>query len=183
MMPQEIVIPVKLDEKTFKRFARFDMFILRRHWVRPLFFSLLLTAFAVIALLAGKEQSGLIAAVLLTVGLGLPLVYFGTFLSQVNMQAVRQRLDPPRAVYTVRLTEEGMEAENRQKKEDPLRLSWQEIQRAFRAKGCIYLYVSPVKAFLLPDGQADASDAQVWEYLISHMGADKCVSRTSTARP
>ena len=49
-MPLEIVIPVKLDEKTFKRFARFDMFILRKHWVRPLIFSLLLTAFAIVAL-------------------------------------------------------------------------------------------------------------------------------------
>ena len=183
MMPREIVISVKLDEKTFKRFARFDMLALRKKWGRPLIFSLLLTAFAVIALLAKKEQSGLIAAVLLTVGLGLPLVYFGTFLSQVNMQAVRQRLDPPRAVYDLRLTEQGIEAENRQKKEEPLRLSWGETQRAFRVKGCIYLYVSPVKAFLLPDGQADASDAQVWDYLVRHMGADKCVSRTSTSRP
>lgn len=182
-MPQEIVIPVKLDEKTFKRFARFDMFILRKHWVRPLIFSLLLTAFAVVALFIKKEQSGLIAAVLLTVGLGLPLVYFGSFLSQVNMQAVRQRLDPPRSVYLVRLTKEGVEVENKQKKEEPLRLPWKETQRAFRAKGCIYLYVSPVKAFLLPDGQADAGDAQVWAYLVSHMGAEKCVSRTSIARP
>ncbi len=179
-MPQEIVIPVKLDEKTFRRFARFDMFTLRKKWVRPLIFFLLLTAFAVIALLTKKEQSGLIAAVLLAVGLGLPVVYVGTFLSQVNMQAMRQRLDPPRAVYTVRLAEEGIEAENRQKKEDPLRLSWRETQRAFRVKGCVYLYVSPVRAFLLPDGQADASDAQVWEYLVQHMGADRCVSRTST---
>ena len=73
-MPQEIMIPVKLDEKTFKRFVRFDMFILRRHWVRPLIFSLLLTAFAIVALFAKKEQSGLIAAVLLTVGLGLPQI-------------------------------------------------------------------------------------------------------------
>lgn len=31
-----IVIPVRLDEKTFKRFARFDMFVLRKKWVRPL---------------------------------------------------------------------------------------------------------------------------------------------------
>ena len=182
-MPQEILIPVKLDEKTFKRFARFDMFILRRKWVRPLIFSLLLTAFAVIALLTKKEQSGLIAAVLLAVGIGLPVVYIGTFLSQVNMQAVRRRLDPPRAVYTVRLTEEGIEAENKQKKEDPLRLSWGETRRAYRVKGCIYLYVSPVKAFLLPEGQADAGGAQVWEYLVQHMGADRCVSRTSISRP
>ena len=182
-MVAEIIIPVKLDEKTFKRFARFDMFVLRKKWVRPLIFSLLLTAFAVAALMIKKEQSGLIAAVLLVVGLGLPLVYFGTFLSQVNMQALRQRLDPPRAVYTVRLTDAGIEAENKQKKEDLLRLSWGETRRAFRVKGCIYLYVSPVKALLLPGGQADATDAQVWNFLLEHMGADKCVSRTSTSRP
>ncbi len=84
-MPSTIEIPVKLNEKTFKRFARFDMFTLRKRWVRPVIFSLLMTAFAAAALLARKEQSGLIAAVLLTVGLGLPVVYFGTFLSQVNM--------------------------------------------------------------------------------------------------
>lgn len=178
-MPQEIVIPVKLDEKTFKRFARFDMFTLRKRWVRPLLFALLLAAFAVAALLTRKEQSGLIATVLLVVGLGLPVVYIGTFLSQVNMQALRQRLDPPRPVYRVRLTETGVEVENRQKKEEPLRLSWQETQRAFRVKGCIYLYVSPVRAFLLPSGQADAGDAQVWDYLVRHMGESKCVSRTA----
>lgn len=183
-MDRDIVIAVKLDEKTFKRFARFDLFILRRRWVRPLLFSILLTAFAVIALLTRREQSGLIAAVLLTVGFGLPLVYFGTFLSQVNMQAVRQRLDPPRPVYTVRLTPDGIEAENRQKKEDPLRLSWAETRRAFRAKDCIYLYVSPVKALLLPRGQADADDDAVWDYLLAHMGPEKCkaVSRTSSSR-
>ncbi len=181
-MPSTIEIPVKLNEKTFKRFARFDMFTLRKRWVRPVIFSLLMTAFAAAALLARKEQSGLIAAVLLTVGLGLPVVYFGTFLSQVNMQAVRQRLDPPRSVYTVRLTPEGVEAENRMKKEEPLRLPWEQTQRAFRAKGCIYLYVSAAKAFLLPDGQANAPDAAVWEYLTEHMGKEKCKALISARK-
>ena len=87
----DITVAVKLDEKTFKRFARFDMFALRKKWIRPAVFSLILIAFAVIALLTRKEQSGLIAAVLLVVGIGLPLVYIGTFLSQVNMQAVSPR--------------------------------------------------------------------------------------------
>ena len=43
---QSIVIPVSLDEKTFKRFARFDMLIRRKKWVRPALFSLILIAFA-----------------------------------------------------------------------------------------------------------------------------------------
>ena len=31
----DITVAVKLDEKTFKRFARFDMFALRKKWIRP----------------------------------------------------------------------------------------------------------------------------------------------------
>ena len=86
---KNIVIQVSLDEKTFKRFAWFDLFVLRKKWIRPLVFSLILITFSVVALFTGKPQSGMISAVLLTVGIGLPVVYFGSFLSQVGMQAVR----------------------------------------------------------------------------------------------
>ena len=47
-------------KKTFKRFARFDMFILRKKRIRPAVFSLILMAFAFVALLLRKEQSGLL---------------------------------------------------------------------------------------------------------------------------
>lgn len=175
MSPEKkIVIPVRLDEKTFRRFARFDMFSLRRKWVRPLVFSLILIAFALAALLIRKAQSGMIAAVLLAVGIGLPVVYIGTFLSQVNMQAVRLKLKPARPVYTVTLRESGITVENNRKKEDLLELEWSALQRAFRKKGCIYLYVTAAKAFLLPDGQADAPDPEVWDYLVRHLGKEKC---------
>ena len=46
-------------KKTFKRFARFDMFILRKKRIRPAVFSLILMAFAFVVLLLRKEQSGL----------------------------------------------------------------------------------------------------------------------------
>ena len=170
MKSNEIVIPVKLDEKTFKRFCRFDTLKLRRRWVRPVGFALILTAFAVAALLSRKEQSGMIAAVLLAVGLGLPLVYFGTFFSQVNLQVAQRRLKPARAVYTVRLNWEGVQVTNDQKQEEPVRLKWSEVQAAFRARGCVYLYANAARAFLLPDGQASVSPDELWAYLVKHMG-------------
>ena len=169
-----ITIPVRLDEKTFKRFARFDMFVLRKKWVRPVLFSLILIVFAFAALLIRKEQSGLIAAVLLMVGIGLPVVYFGSFLSQVNMQSLQRKLKPARSVYTVTLRESGILVRNNQRQEDPLEMDWGSIQKAFRRKGCTYLYVTPAKAFLLPDGQADVPDEEVWNYLEKHLGAEKC---------
>ena len=171
---KEIIIPVKLDERTFKKFAVFDMFILRKKWVRPVVFSLIMLGFAAVALLVRKEQSGMIAAVLLAVGLGLPLVYAGSFLSQVNMQAARRGLKPARNVYTVRLRNEGILVTNSQKKEDPLEMDWESVRQAFRKKGCIYLYVTAAKAFLLPNGQADVPDQEVWQFLTEHLGHEKC---------
>ena len=78
-MEREITVPVKLDARTFRRFSFFDTFVLRKRWIRPAAFAAILFAFALVALLSRKPQSGLIAAVLLVVGLGLPLVYVGTF--------------------------------------------------------------------------------------------------------
>lgn len=170
MSHTKITIPVRLDARTFKRFGRFDMFVLRKRWVRPVVFALILIAFAAVALLSGKAQAGLIAAVLLVVGLGLPLVYFGTFLSQVNLQAQRLKLDKPRPVYTVTLDFDGVRVVNDMKKEDAQAVRWADVQAAFRKKDCVYLYVSPVKAFLLPNGQADATDDEVWAYLKERMG-------------
>ncbi|MBR5961668.1 MAG: YcxB family protein [Clostridia bacterium] len=170
----DITVSVKLDEKTFKRFARFDMLSLRKKWIRPAVFSLILIAFAVIALLARKEQSGIIAAVLLVVGIGLPLVYIGTFLSQVNMQAARANLKPARPVYTVTMRDESIRIENNQKTEDPQEAAWDSVYKAFRKKDCIYLYVAPTKAFLLPSRQADAPDHDVWEFICDHLGKEKC---------
>ena len=170
-MRQEYTIPVKLDAKTFRRFSRFDMLRLRKRWVRPVVFALILIAFAFVALLSRKEEAGMIAAVLLVVGVGLPLVYFGSFFSQVNMQVERFQLNPPRRVYTVKLNYDGVHVTNNQKDEGQLDVAWADVQQAFRAKDCVYLYVTPVRAFLLPDGQADCTPDKLWAYIEKHMGA------------
>ncbi len=170
----EIVVPVKLDKKTFMRFAVRDMLVIRRRWIRPFVFLLIMVAFASAALLSGKQQSGLIAAVLLAVGICLPLVYIGTFLSRVNLQAERYKLEKPHLVYTVRLNREGVYATNNLKKEEPLFVPWQETYRCYKSKKCLYLYVQPKRAFLLPSGQASVSDQELWDYVQRQMGQEKC---------
>ena len=169
----EYTIPVRLDAKTFRRFSRFDALKLRKRWVRPAVFALILTAFAFVALLSGKAQAGMIAAVLLVVGIGLPLVYFGFFFSQVNVQVARYGLDKPRRVYTVVLNADGVKVTNDQRDEAAVQVPWKEVQAAFRVKGCIYLYVNAARAFLLPDGQGNAPAEEIWGYLVKHMG-DRC---------
>ena len=181
---QDIVIPVKLNEKTFRRFARFDMLRLRKRWVKPAVFALILCAFAFVALLARKPQSGMIAAVLLAVGLGLPIVYIGKFLSQVNVQAEKWKLGREgRRVYTVTLRSRDFTVVNDQKAGEAVTLPWGDAAQAYRARGCVYLYASPVRAYLIPDGQSSASDARVWETIYRGMGKSKCKKTLLANRP
>ena len=155
---QSIVIPVRLDEKTFRRFARFDMLRLRKRWVKPALFTLILCAFAFVALFSRRPQSGMIAAVLLAVGLGLPIVYVGMFLSQVNLQADKWKLGKGRPVYTVTLRSRDFTVLSDQKAGETVTVDWKDAAQAFRMPGCIYLYANAARAFLLPeaiDHQAD----------------------------
>ena len=115
---REITIPVRLDAKTFRRFACFDILIRKKRWVRPLVFALILIGFAIVALLSGKSEAGMISAVLLVVGCGLPVVYFGMFLTQVNLQAERQKLGKGKAVYIVTLRDQEIRVVNSRKKEE-----------------------------------------------------------------
>ena len=173
-MIRDIVIPVKLDGKTFRRFARFDMLRLRKRWVRPAVFALILCAFAFVALWTRLPESGLIAAVLLAVGLGLPVVYIGMFLSQVNVQAEKLGLGKGKQVYTVTLRTRDFSVVNHLKPGETVTVPWQDAGQAFRMKGCVYLYASPTRAFLLPAGQANVSDEELWQALVQRMGAEKC---------
>ena len=164
-MEKRIVISVMLDAKTFRRFAFFDAFAVKKRGRKPILFSLILLAFAAAALWLRKEQSGMIAAVLLVIGLGLPILYIGTFISQLNLQAERFKLGKGRKVYTVTLENGGVTVHNLQQGEEDLHLPWNDVWRAYRRKDCVYLYASPAKAFLLPAGQADAPDQAIAEVL------------------
>ena len=165
-----IIIRVSLDEKTFREFAIFDQLVRRRGWMKPAAFLGAFTVLAVIAFISGKQQSGLLGGVLLLAGIGLPAVYLGTFFRQVHEQAVKQKLKPPREVYTVTLEQDGFFVVNKQKSEEHLYLPWtKEGLKAYRKRRCIYLYAGQAKAFLLPDGQADVSDDQVWDFLREHL--------------
>jgi len=171
---REIRISVRLDKKTFRRFACFDLMVRKRQWVMPFVFALILIGFSVIALLSGKPQSGMISAVLLAVGCGLPIVYFGMYLSQVNMQAEKLKLGKGKAVYTVTLRGNDFFVVNNQKKEETVTVLWKDADRAYRGRGCIYLFATPQRAFLLPSGQADASDDEVWQTIVRGLGGEKC---------
>ena len=174
VMLKDIVIPVKLDEKTFRRFARFDMLRLRKRWVRPAVFALIMCSFAFVALFSRLPQSGMIAAVLLAIGLGLPIVYIGMFLSQVNMQAEKWGLGKGKRVYTVTLRSRDFTVVNDRKAGEAVTVTWKDARYAFHMRGCVYLYATPTKAYLLPNGQANVADEEVWASIQRGLGKEKC---------
>ena len=163
---QTITVQVKMDYKTLRSFALFDTFRLKRRGAKPALFGIIFLVFAAICFGAvDKEQNWLLGSVMLLIGLGMPAVYVGMFLSQVKGQAKKLKLDPPRRVYTVCLSDECVRITNNLKEEEPVTLEWEKIPGAFRRKKAIYLYATPARAFILPDGQADATPDEVWAML------------------
>lgn len=170
MSAKNITVHVKMDRRTLRSFALFDTFILRKRWMRPAIFGGIFLIFALICFLAtDKEQNTLLGVVMLLIALGMPSVYVGMFLSGVKKQAKKLRLDPPRAVYTLILSEQSVTIHNDLKAETDVTLPWDKLPAAFRVRRAIYLYAAPTRAFILPDGQADAPQDEVWQRIVDHV--------------
>lgn len=164
---------VHMDQKTFRSFAVYDTFRLKKHARLPILFFFIMTAFSVIALCSGKPQSELIAGVLWVIGLGMPSLYVGTFLGQIRKQGQAFKLETPRLVYTVTLREDGISVHNELREEAELRLEWDHLYRVIRRKDCFYLYAVPSKAFILPDRDASCGAAEARRFIQKHLAKKK----------
>lgn len=171
---QAIHIPVTLDKATFKRFATFDTFRRQQRWRTPVWFMVILLGFSVYLFFqTDKPQSALIATVLLLIGLGLPVIYFSSFYLTLRENVKKHGL--PRHAYTLRLSDTEVNIRSGVNRDEELTLGWNQLFAAYRVRGAVYLYVLPTRAFLLPDGQADVPDDQLWAFIQKRL-KDKCRS-------
>ena len=175
-MPKQIDIHVRLDARAFRRYCAFDTFRRQRGWYVPVLVSMLLIT-ASLALLIWAKARPTLAAVLLGLGLAVPMVVFGLYVIQIEAQVAAQKLKTAPSVYSLSLRGKGITVTNDQKKEPPVELEWSRIWGAFRRADCVYLYVNPQRAFILPDGQASASPEELWAFLRQHLGDARCVER------
>ncbi len=167
-----VTISVKLDKVTFRRFATFDTFHRQHRWRLPVWFAVILLGFAVYLFFqTDKPQSGLLGGVLLAIGLGLPAIYFTSYYFSLRENIIKYCL--PRLVYTLKLTDRDVTVHSAVNKEEELILPWEKLHMAYRAKGAVYLYVLPTRAFLLPDGQADVPDDELWAFIECKLPKDK----------
>ena len=176
MVHRDIDIRVKLTEETFRKFCIFDMFRHQQRWLLPVLISMGLLTAALAILLFLPDQPGTIPGLLTGLGLAVPMLFFGLNLIQIHVQIAVHQLKKPKIIYTLRLNEEGVLVSNNQENDSFVILPWQQLGPAYQRKDCVYLYVNPRRALLLPDGQASIPDKEMWAYIKNHLGERKCAS-------
>lgn len=167
-----VTLEGNIDERDFLRFAVYDSFKRKKAWRNPLLFTLIMAAFALICFAGRKthEEAVLLGSVLLGIGLALPVVWVGMYLSSVRRQARANGLSREKAQYYVTFTADGIHVA---KGKEQAAFSWGDIFLAHRGKGCLYLYVSAARAFLLPECEKSAA---AWEILTAHAAKEKLSS-------
>ncbi len=168
------IAKVFMDAKILRKFAFFDTFRRQKRWTPVATFAALMTAFAVLcfALRSVNEQAVLIGTVLLFVGLGLPIVYVGSFFHSLQAKAKRLRLNQPRHAYTLTFQQSGDGMHVEDSKESFLYV-WESLYHVFRTQDSFYLYVLVNKAFVLPIGQLSGDAEALWALLAEKLPAEK----------
>lgn len=173
MSTETVQYHVLMDQRTFRNFAAFDTFILKKRARLPIIFFLIMAAFATVAFVSGRPQSGLLGAVLLIVGLGMPVMYALTFLSQVKKKGQALKLDKPKPVYTLTLTDSTIHIHNDLRAEEDVELKWNQLYRVIRRRDCYYMYAVPQKAFILPDSCADCGKERARAFMEARLSEIK----------
>lgn len=164
-----LLFPSMIDQKDFLRFALFDTFRIKKRWKTPVLFACIMSASAAVcfALRHSREQASLLGGVLLGIGLILPIVWYLLFLSSIRNEARKLGLSKVKAAYSLLLRDDGVTVMRENEKAE---YAWKDIHMAWRVKGCIYLYVLPTRAFLMP--KLDESD-EAWEIICMHLPESK----------
>lgn len=166
-----MTIDVELSGAEFRRFTIFDVLRRRKQWRGPVTFAAILGLSAAVCFsLAPRQGAALLGNVLLTVGLGVPCVYFAFFFSSMHRQIRQQGLTRPQHVYTVKLGEEITASNGRETANYP----WKKIHGAYRVPTAIYLYVSPARALILPASCMEDMD-EVWRRIVKKAGKERTV--------
>lgn len=181
MRPDTIVTTSRIDKSLFCHFAVFDAMVLHKRFRSPAIFLGIMGFFACICYtqIGKAEQAALLGNVLLGVGLVLPIVYFGHFYMDLRNQSKKLKLDTPRHVYTLTMTDapDGITIVTPTGQGGTLRVHWANIFRVYRVKDCIYFYISPRQAFLIPNDQSNVETDELWKFFEEMIPAEKLFNR------
>lgn len=168
-----MTIEVNLTEEAFRRFTIFDILRRRKAWRPPVTFALIMGVSAIICYWMNHVDGAvLLGNVLMTIGLGMPIVYFTTFFASLKKQVLAHGLSRPQHVYTITLTHkaDGIAADNgKEKAEYP----WKGIHHVYRDLTATYLFLTVDRAFILPHTCIEEGPDEMWKLISKKVPKEK----------
>ena len=160
-----------VDAQVYTAFSTFNNFTLYRRALTLKLFPLLMAGLGIANLLGGYALLG-IACILL--GILLPLAYIGFHRRALANQIAHFNLDTPRLSYKVSLDQTGVSLENGKEK---ARYPYEMFHCSYRVNGCIYLYLTKTKCFILPakDFQDGVTEEELWVFLQEKLGEQRTI--------
>ena len=162
------VLPITLNEKSFKNFIIFDS--KTKHHRFKTVISLAVCLFMLSSLCFASSESfeaaGTIGAILVAFCVIIPTWYFNSFRNTIKKQTEKMNLTKPRHVYTVHLYpgKKGIEFYYPEEKQPSATYSWESVHGAWRSGNDIYLYVTDTQAILIPNYMTKDPD-ELWSFL------------------
>jgi hypothetical protein len=161
-----MTIPVTLTEETFRRFTMFDILRRRKMW-RPsaIFAAIMGTSACICYYMNHVDGAVLLGNVLMTIGLGMPVVYFTTFFASLRKEVLRHGLKRPQLVYTLELTHREQEGIRVSNEKEQAAYPWKQVFHAYRDMTATYLFLSPYQGFILPHTCIEEGEEELWKLL------------------
>ena len=159
-------IPVNLTEEVFRRFTIFDVLKRRRSWRPPVTFALIMGISAAICYWKSDVKGAiLLGNVLLTIGLGMPVVYFTTFFLSLRKEVLKHGLMRPQHVYTLELTHKADGGISISNDKEQASYHWRQVYHAYRDTIATYLYFTPDRGFILPHTCIEEGPDELWKLI------------------
>lgn len=176
MAKRELLIPVRITPPVFREFAVYDAMTRQKRWRGALLFGLVLVALSALCYTqtSGWGVAWAAGTALLALGLGLPAAYFANFFLTVKAQGEKLGGENAPIAYTVRLREEGVQAE---KGKEKVVMDWGQLYGAVRLRHSVCLYATERQAYLLPGEAGERAGDEIWGWVWEYVAQEKRTDR------
>ncbi len=159
--------PIILTEKQMREFIGFDNTKKQKRWKQPVSLAVCLFMFATMCFAFQDTYSwaGTLGSVLCCGTVLIPIYYFNSYNTGVKAQVEKLKLNPPRQVYSIRLSDaaNGIMFYYPDEKNYAGRYSWKNIDGVWKTKSAIYLYVTKHQALIIPDTVNEYKE--IWAFI------------------
>ena len=154
-----------------KDFITYDSMKKQKRWKKTVCLSacLFMLATMCFAFQDSYSWAGTVGSIVCCICVLVPVYYFNSYHNGVKKQVERMKLNPPREVYSIRLSDSanGIMFYYPKEKNYAGRYSWNNIDGVWRTKNAIYLYVTKQQALIIPNTINDYED--IWQFIIKKL--------------